>query len=112
MARTEAAFADDKKDLSEDYVLSALSSADNGGAYHDRSSAKDLEADLKVATTRDMADEEAIVCRRSSENDDAGTVEDGSIADRAGAEYKVYGKRWFGLVVLTFLNIIVSWDVS
>ena len=27
-------------------------------------------------------------------------------------EYKVYRRRWFGLVQLTLLNIIVSWDVS
>ncbi|KAL2258355.1 hypothetical protein VTK26DRAFT_8365 [Humicola hyalothermophila] len=28
----------------------------------------------------------------------------------AGGEYKVYRRRWFGLVQLTLLNIIVSWD--
>lgn len=26
--------------------------------------------------------------------------------------YKVYKRRWFGLVELTLLNIVVSWDVS
>lgn len=26
--------------------------------------------------------------------------------------YKVYKRRWFGVVQLTLLNIIVSWDVS
>lgn len=26
--------------------------------------------------------------------------------------YKVYKRRWFGLVQLTLLNIIISWDVS
>lgn len=26
--------------------------------------------------------------------------------------YKVYKRRWFGLVQLALLNIIVSWDVS
>ncbi|KAK4147559.1 major facilitator superfamily domain-containing protein [Dichotomopilus funicola] len=41
-------------------------------------------------------------------------VEDGGV--RAGAdnettvEYKVYKRRWFGLLQLTLLNIIVSWD--
>jgi hypothetical protein len=29
-----------------------------------------------------------------------------------GIEYKVYKRRWFGLVQLTLLNIIVSFDVS
>ncbi len=27
-------------------------------------------------------------------------------------EYKVYKRRWFGLVQLVLLNIVVSWDVS
>lgn len=29
-----------------------------------------------------------------------------------GVVYKVYKRRWFGLVQLTLLNIVVSWDVS
>ena len=39
---------------------------------------------------------------------------DGAVAEAAavGVEYKVYKRRWFGLVQLTLLNIIVSWDVS
>lgn len=32
--------------------------------------------------------------------------------EAVGVEYKVYKRRWFGLVQLTLLNIIVSWDVS
>jgi hypothetical protein len=27
-------------------------------------------------------------------------------------EYKVYKRRWFGLMQLVLLNIVVSWDVS
>ncbi|KAK8069670.1 hypothetical protein PG994_006286 [Apiospora phragmitis] len=34
--------------------------------------------------------------------------DDGSI--RAGVVYRTYKRRWFGLVQLTLLNIIVSWD--
>ena len=30
----------------------------------------------------------------------------------APVEYKVYKSRWFGLMQLVLLNIIVSWDVS
>ena len=40
---------------------------------------------------------------------------DGTNEERAfngGGEYKVYRRRWFGLVQLVLLNIIVSWDVS
>ncbi|KAK4166406.1 major facilitator superfamily domain-containing protein [Cladorrhinum sp. PSN259] len=35
--------------------------------------------------------------------------EDG-LAGAAAIEYKVYKRRWFGLVQLTLLNIVVSWD--
>lgn len=27
-------------------------------------------------------------------------------------EYRTYKRRWFGLVQLTLMNIVVSWDVS
>ncbi|KAK7942867.1 major facilitator superfamily transporter [Apiospora aurea] len=37
-----------------------------------------------------------------------GDGDDGSI--RAGVVYRTYKRRWFGLVQLTLLNIIVSWD--
>lgn len=37
--------------------------------------------------------------------------ENGAAAEEV-QEYKVYKRRWFGLVQLTLLNIIVSWDVS
>ncbi|KAJ2969767.1 hypothetical protein NUW58_g9902 [Xylaria curta] len=30
----------------------------------------------------------------------------------SGTVYKVYRRRWFGLVQLTLLNIFISWDVS
>jgi MFS transporter, FLVCR family, MFS-domain-containing protein 7 len=32
--------------------------------------------------------------------------------DLGGTVYKVYKRRWFGLVQFTLLNIVVSWDVS
>jgi hypothetical protein len=34
------------------------------------------------------------------------------VAQAVPREYKVYKRRWFGLVQLTLLNIIVSWGVS
>ncbi|KAL2150794.1 hypothetical protein VTH82DRAFT_7357 [Thermothelomyces myriococcoides] len=40
-------------------------------------------------------------CSRSATQGERGTV---------GVEYKVYKRRWFGLLQLTLLNIIVSWD--
>jgi MFS transporter, FLVCR family, MFS-domain-containing protein 7 len=47
----------------------------------------------------------------------AGTQVGGNLAGEGsevpgGRVYKVYKRRWFGLVQLVLLNIIVSWDVS
>lgn len=35
-----------------------------------------------------------------------------SVAEGQFTDYRTYRRRWFGLVQLTLLNIIVSWDVS
>lgn len=99
-------FADDKAQP-EGYSLNAMS---GGGRRRSSSSKRDLDADFKDADTQ--AIEGVASSSRGNADDDAGTVEDGSIADRPGDEYKVYKRRWFGLAALTFLNIIVSWDVS
>jgi hypothetical protein len=42
------------------------------------------------------------------------TVGDGhdSVAEGQVTDYKTYKRRWLGLIVLTLLNIIVSWDVG
>lgn len=42
----------------------------------------------------------------------AGTGMDGTAEEGGSVVYKVYKRRWFGLVQLVLLNIIVSWDVS
>ncbi|KAF2970953.1 hypothetical protein GQX73_g2616 [Xylaria multiplex] len=34
----------------------------------------------------------------------------GSVGEGAGIVYKVYKRRWFGLVELTLLNLVISWD--
>ena len=54
---------------------------------------------------------------RRSTPQDTGAQGDGNndteAAEVAGERvYKVYKRRWFGLVQLVLLNIIVSWDVS
>lgn len=38
--------------------------------------------------------------------------EGGSINEGVTTEYRTYKRRWFGLLQLTLMNIIVSWDVS
>jgi len=45
-----------------------------------------------------------------ADRDDA-AAERGAAAGTTTTTYKVYKRRWFGLVQLTLLNIIVSWDV-
>ncbi|KAI2468341.1 MFS general substrate transporter [Annulohypoxylon bovei var. microspora] len=47
------------------------------------------------------------IANRSQEELENASIENG---DRGSITYKVYKRRWFGLVQLTLLNIIVSWD--
>lgn len=35
----------------------------------------------------------------------------GSFAHGHSIEYRTYKRRWFGLVQLSLMNIVVSWDV-
>ena len=42
------------------------------------------------------------------DDDGGGSVEEGE----EGEVYRLYKRRWFGLVAIVFLNIIASWDVS
>lgn len=37
---------------------------------------------------------------------------DGSVANGTSTEYRTYKRRWIGLVTLTLMNIVISWDVS
>lgn len=41
----------------------------------------------------------------------AGDRESSLVLGRS-AEYRTYKRRWFGLVQLSLMNIIVSWDAS
>jgi FLVCR family MFS transporter 7 len=49
-----------------------------------------------------------LVAEQINRNPSGGVVE----RTPSGHEYKVYKRRWFGLVQLALLNIVVSWDVS
>lgn len=64
----------------------------------------------RVATG--YADEERI---EQSSGQDRATLDNASPVDEPVEEpvvYKVYKIRWFGLMQLVLLNIVVSWDVS
>jgi hypothetical protein len=39
-------------------------------------------------------------------------AEETELGDVSTTTYKVYKRRWFGLVQIVLLNIVVSWDVS
>lgn len=43
-----------------------------------------------------------------------GRGRDGPVVDGSGGDvdYKVYKRRWFGLIELTLLSLLVSWEVS
>lgn len=66
------------------------------------SSSKDLSF-THTETVRQIRTEESSVPSQSLE---------GGIHDTPRpAQYKVYKRRWFGLMQLVLMNIIVSWDV-
>ena len=39
-------------------------------------------------------------------------TEDELLGDNSDTQFRVYKRRWFGLIQLVLLNIVVSWDVS
>lgn len=41
-----------------------------------------------------------------------GRPEDNGVTDGTVEFYKVYRRRWFGLIELTLLSLLVSWEVS
>lgn len=43
----------------------------------------------------------------SERNETSTTIQDGEQQPR----YRTYKRRWFGLLQLTLMNIVVSWDV-
>ncbi|CAL3969174.1 unnamed protein product [Diplocarpon coronariae] len=83
------------------------------GSGHGRDEIGEVEALRQVRSDDDLlgrdderdATRRAPVDRGSEDNaEDAGTINGNE------TEFKVYKRRWFGLVQLVLLNIIVSWD--
>ncbi|POR33848.1 Major facilitator superfamily domain-containing protein 7 [Tolypocladium paradoxum] len=46
------------------------------------------------------------------ENGAVDAEREGGVASRPWTGYRTYKRRWFGLVQLTLMNIVVSWDAS
>ncbi len=69
--------------------------------------------DSKNGSAQDVELEETETMRTGTGAVPPGADPNAPTAGAAGAvEYRVYKRRWFGLVQLALLNIIVSWDVS
>lgn len=82
---------------------------------HDRD-AGDRRSTTSRGSRKDESPHDIELCLASTSGEGGrDLVADAAEAD-AGAErvvgYRTYRRRWFGLVQLTLLNIIVSWDVS
>jgi len=111
----------------------AESATSNGNGNANGSSiisSADKKEDLKITTTNGSGDRNGVgevdvlsEVRSNDEllgeedeqqqhNSNAGTGMDGMVEEGDAVTYKVYKRRWFGLVQLVLLNIIVSWDVS
>ena len=75
----------------------------------------DSSADVELAerTSEGATIKEAAVDVGKDSGGDAPDLARTNTEDAAPVPvYKVYKRRWFGLVQLTLLNVIVSWDVS
>ncbi|KAI1455050.1 MFS general substrate transporter [Annulohypoxylon moriforme] len=91
------------KKARDEYALNPIGSGSSG------KSSRIKGGHLRLAsgsTDVDINDISAIANRSQEELENA-SIENG---DRGSITYKVYKRRWFGLVQLTLLNIIVSWD--
>ena len=75
-------------------------------------------SDLTSQETEDAKDTNQYIEERYTDNGDPGRaprIMDAVEETRdpiASVEYRVYKRRWFGLMQLVLLNVIVSWDVS
>lgn len=94
----------DVKKMRDEYALNPI-----GSGSSKSSKSKNGHLRLSSNSTDGGGDDDAArIIDRSQEVENA-SIENG---DRESVVYKVYKRRWFGLVQLTLLNIIVSWDVS
>lgn len=102
-----------------------INSNDPGASVEDTGSKKGDDLELQVRDQDTPSDEDAVGggagrSRRKFQFPrlglDAlirdGRPEDNGIQDGSVVFYKIYKRRWFGLVELTLLSLLVSWEVS
>ncbi len=106
--RTEH-FPDDKNN--EDLKVTATGSSDGRDEVGDVEELNDLRSDDELLGEDGVdAQQSAPMSEETRVNSGEGSVDSRSIGPQV--EYKVYKRRWFGMLQLVLLNIIVSWDVS
>ena len=71
---------------------------------------------LHTETLREVTSEDELLPENHGDGNDRAlqdgdALEGGPVAAN-GSQFKVYKRRWFGVVQLVLLNTIVSWDVS
>ena len=66
----------------------------------------------KSAATADDRDVDYNVVEPVDTTDELMVDEERQLSSDQPVEYRVYKRRWFGLIQLVLLNIIISWDVS
>lgn len=93
------------KKARDEYALNPIGSGSSGKSSHTKVGHLRLASGSTDVDINDLG----AVANRSQEELENASIENG---DRGSITYKVYKRRWFGLVQITLLNIIVSWDVS
>ncbi|KAI1095624.1 MFS general substrate transporter [Rostrohypoxylon terebratum] len=90
------------KKARDEYALNHIGSGSSGKSSHTK------VGHLRLASgSTDAINDLGTIANRSQEELENASIENG---DRGSIIYKVYKRRWFGLVQITLLNIIVSWD--
>jgi hypothetical protein len=107
---------DDK--IHEAYDVDALRGIGNERKMSSSSSSKGMtrrDGHQRLGSSADDVFEPVTISAEAIENaggTGAATGVGSSSGEEDGIIYKVYKRRWFGLVQLTLLNIVISWDVS
>jgi len=97
------------RELREDKATTLLPAQDRRPNSAKSDSLRPGAIELEETETRRSGPSKSADPERAAGGEDGASV---GVAVAGGGEYKVYKRRWFGLLQLTLLNIIVSWDVS
>lgn len=104
---TPAIFDDEAvKKARDEYALNPIGTDSSSKSSHIKGGHLRLASNSTDGDDDDEAAAARIAAGQPRDTDNASIENGDSVA------YKVYKRRWFGLLQLTLLNIIVSWDVS